>query len=36
MTWFRNKLECHFVNMDYNDLEQTFNKIDILISEFLK
>lgn len=36
MTWFRNKLECHFVNMDYNDLEQTFNQIDILISEFLK
>ncbi len=35
MTWFKHKLDCRFVTMNYDDLDETFQKANQLISDFL-
>lgn len=35
LTWFRNKLKCQFVNLDYNNYISNLDKISGLINEFL-
>lgn len=36
MTWFRNKMQCIFVNIDYDNINNTYNEIINIINDFLK
>jgi len=35
MTWFKNKMDCVFIEMDYNNPDITLNKIKNLIENFI-
>lgn len=35
MTWFKNKMNCHFINMDYPNPYHTVDEISKLISDFI-
>ncbi len=36
MTWFKHKLDCRFVTMNYQDLDKTYQETNQLISDFLE
>ncbi|MDD3170990.1 MAG: tRNA (adenosine(37)-N6)-dimethylallyltransferase MiaA [Bacilli bacterium] len=35
ITWFRNKMKCVFVYMDYNDISTTINRVEEIIDKYL-
>ena len=36
MTWFRNQMDCVFIDMNYNNPNITFEKVSMIIDEYLK
>ena len=36
LTWFKNKMDCVFVEMDYRNPEMTEKKIKELLADFLR
>ena len=35
ITWFKNKMPCHFIEVDYNNILKTITKTKFLIEDFL-